>query len=389
MKVRQPVRCRTTGLWLARYQAPDGKIRQAGRFERKSDAQAAILEAMGQDPREEGGPTLAEFFERWPHRFPRHPRTQGTNLHRIRKYILPHLPREGDFPLVALRRSMLRNAQDALLAQGLSKRTIDHAFSALSTMLRDAVDIEYIDANPALGLTVRPSDPRLRPTRTQRKRRAVPLDEIQAFMGAVEPRYRALCWTPTLTGARPGELFVMRREDIDRARELIYLHQTADSFGRVYDGLKTTHHVSEKELRGRWTLFPSPLIKLIDELAVNLAGWLFVTPRGRIWKQRNFYRDVWEPARVASGADFTLYDLRHTFASRLIAAGIPLAEVSAWMGHSLRAGGAPVNTTTTWYAHPTGEFRERALRELDVVFSGGAAHEAGQSEVGPAGRGGR
>lgn len=382
MKVRQPVRCGTTGLWLARYEAPDGKIRQAGRFKRKSDAQAAILEAMGRDPREQSGPTLLEFFERWPHRFPRHPRTEATNLHRIQKYILPYLPKEGDFPLVALRRSMLRNAQDELLAQGLSKRTIDHAFSALSTMLRDAVDVEYIDGNPAFGLTVRPSDPRLRPTRTQRKRRAVPLDEIHAFMNAVEPRYRAICWAPALTGTRPGELFVMRREEIDRKLELIYLHQTADRYGRVSDGLKSTHHVAEKELRGRWTLFPQPLIKLVDELPVNLAGWLFVTQRGRIWKHRNFYRDVWEPAQASSGAEFTLYDLRHTFSSRLMAAGIPLAEVAAWMGHSLRAGGAPVNTTTTWYAHATGEFRERALRELYVVFEGGAATATDQREAG-------
>jgi integrase len=171
-----------------------------------------------------------------------------------------------------------------------------------------------------------------------------------------------------LTGVRPGELFAMRREDVDRERELIYLHQTADRYGHITKGLKTTHHVTEKEHRGRWTLFPRPLIELVDELPVNLAGWLYVTPRGRVWQQRNFYRDVWTPAQTASGTDFTLYDLRHTFSSRLIAAGIPLAEVSAWMGHSLRAGGAPVNTTTVWYAHATGESRDRALAELYRLF---------------------
>lgn len=117
---------------------------------------------------------------------------------------------------------------------------------------------------------------------------------------------------------------------------------------------------------------------------MHLAGWLFVTQRGRIWKHRNFYRDVWEPAQAASGAEFTLYDLRHTFSSRLMAAGIPLAEVAAWMGPSLRAGGAPVNTTTTWYAHATGEFRERALRELRLVFEGQASSGNQREAEGPA-----
>jgi excisionase family DNA binding protein len=30
--MRQPVRCTRTGLWLARFQTPDGRVRQAGRF---------------------------------------------------------------------------------------------------------------------------------------------------------------------------------------------------------------------------------------------------------------------------------------------------------------------------------------------------------------------
>ena len=43
--MRQPIQCRRTGLWLARYQDPDGMVRQAGRFERKRDAARAIFEA--------------------------------------------------------------------------------------------------------------------------------------------------------------------------------------------------------------------------------------------------------------------------------------------------------------------------------------------------------
>ncbi len=38
--MRQPVRCRRTGLWLARYADEDGRIRHAGRFESKRDSHA-------------------------------------------------------------------------------------------------------------------------------------------------------------------------------------------------------------------------------------------------------------------------------------------------------------------------------------------------------------
>jgi hypothetical protein len=50
---------------------------------------------------------------------------------------------------------------------------------------------------------------------------------------------------------------------------------------------------------------------------------------GKLWSIRNFYRTVWDPARHASHTDFTLYDLRHTFASRFLAAhGPPRARSS-------------------------------------------------------------
>jgi len=49
-------------------------------------------------------------------------------------------------------------------------------------MLRDAVDIELIDANPAARLRVRPADPRLDPERGPMRRRAVPPGEIRAFI---------------------------------------------------------------------------------------------------------------------------------------------------------------------------------------------------------------
>ncbi|MGZ4279071.1 MAG: tyrosine-type recombinase/integrase [Solirubrobacteraceae bacterium] len=374
--MRQPVRCRRTGMWLARYRMPDGRVRQAGRFARKSDAQQAIIDALA--TREAGivaarSVTVVEFLARWPEAFPRHPRTTSTNVDRITRYVLPHLPGRGRLPLSELRRPMLREAQAALLRKGLAKETIDGAFSSLSAMLTDAVDDELLDANPGRGLRVKPNDPRLKPARPPRRRRGVPPEEVGAFIAAVEPRWRAVCWAPFLTGVRPGELFAMRREEIDREAGLIYVHETVDRYGRLQPGLKSTHHIAERELRGRWTLVPASLLALVDAVPPSAEGLLFATRRGKLWSHRNFYRDVWSSAQERSGTSFTLYDARHTFSSRLLSAGIPLVEVAAWMGHSLRAGGAEVNTTSRTYAHATGEHRAAALEALEL-FVGRAAN---------------
>ena len=153
--MRQPVRCPRTGLRLARYQESDGRIRQAGRFKRKRDAAQAIFEATRVAQEAAAGElpeiTVREFFERWPRRFPRHPRTTSTNAERLERWVFPFLPGHGDFPLTELRRSMLREVA-ALLARGLSKGTIDGTFASLSAMLSDAVDDEVTDANPARAL---------------------------------------------------------------------------------------------------------------------------------------------------------------------------------------------------------------------------------------------
>ena len=57
-------------------------------------------------------------------------------LERIRRYLLPSLPAQGEIPIDELRRADLRAAQDALLRRRLAKTTIDGAFSALSAHAR-------------------------------------------------------------------------------------------------------------------------------------------------------------------------------------------------------------------------------------------------------------
>jgi integrase-like protein len=57
--------------------------------------------------------------------------------------------------------------------------------------------------------------------------------------------------------------------------------------------------------------------------------------------------------RKAELNGFRLYDLRHTFASLLLAQGVPITYVAAQLGHS------KPTTTLQWYAHwiPSGHER--------------------------------
>jgi len=363
-----------TGFWLARYIDLDGKRRQAARCSRKGDATKAAQEKVNElnsrDPNEGNELTLAAWDELWPQRVRRDSRTVRTNQHRVRHYILPHLPSQGRIPLSELNRGMLNDVQVALLRAGLAKSTIDGAFSSLSAVLGYAVKEDRIEYNPAHGLRVAVDDPLLEPARERCERRYIPPDELARLYRHLRQQDRLACVAPVATGCRTQELFALERADRNPQDQLILVHQRAwryggdpDADGVLIPGLKTTKGVrgKTKEERGRRTLFPAALASMSTPRAHRL---LVPTVTGKVWSQRNFYRDVWNPAAMLAGISFTIYDLRHTFVSQLLGAGIPLVEVAAYVGHSTRLLGEIDNTTTRIYQHPTGKYHDRALAAI-------------------------
>ena len=368
----ETIRGKRTGYFLARYVDLDGRTRQAGRFGRKGDANMASLEKVNDLNARRKTPganlTFSEWHELWPKRIRRDKRTISTNEHRIGKYIIPHLPDKGDIPVTGITRGILHDVQISLLEAGYAKSTIDGAFSSLSAVLGYAMDEQRIEANVAYRMRVDPDDPLLNPINGQRERRYIPPEEFARFFEHVKPQHRAVCLAPVATGCRTQELLALERDDQDKQQQLVFVHQRARVLGGRSDdesafrpGLKTTKGVRRKtkEERGRWTLFPA-MLSIVAPARLH-RRLIFPSPTGRVWGQRNFYRDVWEPASEKAGTNFTVYDLRHTFTSHLLASGIPTVEVAAYVGHSTRPLGDLDNTTTRIYQHPTGESREAAL----------------------------
>jgi len=84
------------------------------------------------------------------------------------------------------------------------------------------------------------------------------------------------------------------------------------------------------------------------EAQINLNGpdcdLLFTTPTGRMWRERNFYRDIWKPAQQASGLDIRPHECRHSYVTHLRAAGINDADLAEAAGHR-------VETMLAQYTH--------------------------------------
>jgi integrase len=74
---------------------------------------------------------------------------------------------------------------------------------------------------------------------------------------------------------------------------------------------------------------------------------LFTTPRGRMWRERNFYRDIWKPTQQAYGLDIRPHECRHSYVTHLRAAGVNDADLAEIAGHQ-------VATMLARYSHPVG-----------------------------------
>jgi integrase len=126
------------------------------------------------------------------------------------------------------------------------------------------------------------------------------------------------------TGLRPGWLRV----------------KTVAHEGEVLPGTKTTHHLPEEE---QWRDIPLPastevmLRGLPPRIDTTL---LFTTPTGKVWRERNWRRDVWTPAREATGMDCRPQEFRASWESILAAAGVDRADLAKYAGHSVATANA-------------------------------------------------
>ena len=363
MRRESPIKRRNPSgqiVWVARYTGRDGKKhiakptwnRGKGTFTRKADAQRAIDEAYGLSDRPD---TLGDYAATWTERHPRSERTNATNDHRISR--VADVEVEGvplkDWPLRELRRRHTLALVDHMLrTEGRATTGAVGILRALSAMAEDAITDEVCDLNPFKGIRIRANDPRAKKKR--RPIRVFSFEEMHRFAKAAG-RYEALVRTFTDTGMRLGEVLPLRPEDFDG--DTLQVRRTAHE-GRILEGTKTDHG---EENAGRVVPVPATLAWLL-EAQINLHGpecrLIFPTPRGHLWRERTFYRDVWKPTQDAASLDIRPHECRHSYVTHLRARGeIHDADLADIVGHR-------VQTLLARYTHAVGGCFSAVRKEI-------------------------
>ena len=209
-------------------------------------------------------------------------------------------------------------------------------------MFKMAVEWGLATVNPAAPVKRLPVD--------DQRTRFLTEDEIQDLLKACEEQITSPWLLPLVTlalntGARQGELLGLRYEDIDQEQGLIY-------FGRT------------KNRRLKTVPMNDAVTEAIDWLLEHRYGdYLFMWPWSDIIGKSTVY-DAFKTACDEAGiTEFHFHDLRHTFASHLVMAGVDLVTVKELMGH------VDINMTLR-YSHLAPEHKAHAVARLGERMQG-------------------
>jgi integrase len=306
--------------WGLRYYDKDGNRRRKSPFSSKTAALDHYRDVI--EPRLRGDQvkladlTLAEFVEVYlaRHAATVRPRTIVT----LRERLAHAIKAFGDVPLRDLERM---SGDVASWMARLPERSRYGIVQALRQTLGAAVRWRHMDSNPALlaGRNRQPSP---------RTVRVFTVDEIDTISEELSAMYRPLPAFAAATGLRPEEWAALERADVDKRAGVVNVRRTT-SDGELVELAKTS--VSRRQV---------PLSKrALDAIPARLdTRLLFTAPQGGLLNLDNFRWRQWSPAIEASGVaePARIYDLRSTFASRALAAGVPVFELAKVMGTSVR-----------------------------------------------------
>ncbi len=236
----------------------------------------------------------------------------------IKKIIINQLAEEfGSLDLSEFTTSIVESYRTGGLDEGLKPATVNRRLACLKHMFRKAY--EWGDCSEEKLKQVR----QVKFLRENNQRvRYLETSECQALIQVCGkyPRLRHLkpiIVTALNTGMRRGEILSLKWEQIDFRKGLIVLNDNMDGEKRQ---IPINEALSET-LR--------EIVRRID------SPYVFVDAAGRPYKH---IREAFASACRRSGInDFRFQDLRHTFASHLVKAGIEITTVSKLMGHKSMA----------------------------------------------------
>jgi integrase len=351
-----------------------GPKRTAGRRDglTRSQAEAELRRLIGEvqtQPRTGESLTIAEVSTRYIASSERRGRKRST-LANVESETRVHLePYFRDRSLDSIKTADVLGLMSVLEDKGLSPKSIRNVIATLAALFNfaKAPQRRWAAENPCEGIEL-PAVPECTEIRF------LTLEEVDAAIahtpeGIYQTIDRAMILTAAMTGLRKGELIALRWRDVDwtAARIRVRQNYVRGEFGTPKSKRSTRSVPMADEVGGE-------LERLFKRSRFRGDGDLvFAHPAsGEPMPKANVTRRF-RKALGAGGLDAShrFHDLRHTFGTRMAAAGVPMRTLQEWMGHRDLA-------TTQIYADYAPSAGEAAM--IEAAFARGTNQGTNLSE---------
>jgi integrase len=277
--------------------------------------------------------TFAAYLEAW---LPSHTKAKPLSPTTAARYKTLAVHATAALGEIALRdlTALMFDSLYVKLAETLSPKTIREVHNVAHVALKRAVKTKLIPFNPADGCDL----PRI----DQKEAIALSAEQLAAYQQAAAGRWAdLLIRLAAATGARRGELLACRWSDLDWQTCRLRIERS------VYQASGEIGFKSTKTRQTRKIAVPPSLTEYLklhrEQQEQNRAMFgadyrtdldlIFCAPDGGLLKPDSV---SWTARDIAAKAGLTgasLHTLRHSHASALLAAGVPIANVSKRLGH--------------------------------------------------------
>lgn len=336
----------------------------------KKDAQRYLSETLSAISRgtyvQPSRLTLSDYLDKWlsASKARVRPATLTSYTFLAENYIKPHI---GSMRISDVRslnvQTLYAKLQDELK---LGPRSVRYTHSVLSGALKQAVKWNMLAVNPANGVTL--------PRQERRDMQAFNREQAQAFLAACERDTCGVALALALsTGCRPSEYLGLQWQDVDLERGQVTINHSL-VWGKG-EGWTLTE---PKTSRSRRSIpLPASMIRLLvdhrrrqNEARLKAGkdyenhGFVFAMPHGAPVRLRYLDRYHFKPTlkRAELTPTMRVYDLRHSSATLLLAAGENVKVISERLGH------ASVTLTLDVYSHVLPGQQEAASAKLERLF---------------------
>jgi integrase len=331
--------CRSDGKarWAYRYRVngSSSKRPQVGGFATRAEAERALKRELAR-PRPGREMTLTELVDQY---LKIHQAAPST-LEKLGWLLSKATTAFGDRPVGSLRSEEICGWRGTL-PEGHRFETTQ----ALRQILNAAVAWELIDVNPARRGVPNPQ------RRFPEKRPFDSWIQIRQLVRGLGHVNGPMVLFGAATGLRPAELVALERRDVDYVGGVVYVRRQL--VRRQVKQAKTRRSVRAVPLQAM-------ALEALEWLPQTESRLLFPAPHGGYIDLHNFRAREWRPAQVAAAIDPIRrpYELRHTYATFALRAGISIFDLSRFMGASLAM-------IDKHYGHLARDGREHAVELLD------------------------